>query len=47
MEQCKICEIDTGSYFNVNFKKIPLCEKCASLITVQHVEWLIRNKKQK
>jgi ribosome-binding protein aMBF1 (putative translation factor) len=42
MEKCKICGNNTNSIVNINFKKIPLCNSCASCIMIQQAQYLIR-----
>ena len=34
---CKICGIETKTFFNIDFKAINVCDKCALLITKQEV----------
>lgn len=44
---CKICNTMTPNLFNINFKPVPICEDCADLITIQQIEYVIKNKKKK
>lgn len=37
MDKCQVCEGETEVVFNINFKATPICERCASAITIQQV----------
>lgn len=39
MSSCKVCDEKTENIFNINFKKVPICESCAVSITTQQVYW--------
>lgn len=41
---CKICGKYTESIFNINFKKVYICESCANTITSQQIDYLINTK---
>ncbi len=36
---CKICKGTTESMFNINFKLVHICERCATTIFVQQAQW--------
>lgn len=38
MKKCLICGKDTEIIFGVNFKKVSVCDSCASQISIQQVE---------
>ena len=37
MGKCKICASDTNAIFNIDFKKVSICEECASSIALQQI----------
>lgn len=39
MKKCKICSTETERGFNINFKLIPICEKCAKAILIQQAQY--------
>lgn len=39
MKKCKLCGEKTDVCFNVSLKLVPICESCASTITLQQVVW--------
>lgn len=39
MKPCKLCGTRTNNGFNINFKLTPVCESCATAITMQQVKW--------
>ncbi len=39
MGKCKVCNSDTETIFNINFKKTYICESCASSIFLQQAMW--------
>jgi len=45
MKKCKICEEKTEVVFNIGFKVIPICEKCATDIFIQQAIWYTRQEK--
>jgi hypothetical protein len=36
---CKICDKWVSTFFNVNFHRVPICEDCATAITIQQIKW--------
>ena len=40
---CRVCmAVETQIVFNINFKAVPICEKCSRTIFVQQAEWMSR-----
>jgi len=35
--KCKVCGNATNVIFNINFKKVYICEGCANMITLQQI----------
>ena len=37
LKPCRVCDKDTDIVFNINLKRVFICDKCAALITMQNV----------
>lgn len=46
MEPCKICGDETCSAFNIDFKRVPICEYCANRIFIQQAEWFVNENRK-
>lgn len=47
MKKCKLCNNNTTTIFNIDFKAIHICESCANSIFLQQATWLAnKNNKQ-
>jgi len=51
--KCKVCgndiedyngELIEAGYFNIKFKRVPICECCANTITKQQINFLINSQ---
>ena len=42
MKKCKICGDKTKVAFNIDFKKVPICEGCAESIFLQQAQWYVK-----
>ena len=40
MKKCKVCDNKTNSYINIDFKKVAICEDCATTIFLQQGLWI-------
>lgn len=43
-KQCKLCGEKTSTVFNLNFKAVSVCDKCADSIMVQQSQWYAYNR---
>lgn len=39
MPKCKVCAVKTEVVFNINLKKVAICEACATAIFLQQARW--------
>lgn len=44
MNVCKVCGDQTNSVFNIDFKAVPICERCAIAIFIQQAIWYSKQK---
>lgn len=44
--RCKVCDNETESVFNINFKAVPICESCATKIFIQQAMWYVKQEKK-
>lgn len=44
-EPCRVCGENTETVFNIKLKKTPICESCATSITIQQVTWYAQEMK--
>lgn len=42
-QPCKVCGEKTAIGFNINFKRLPICEHCARVIFIQQAAWFMDN----
>ena len=47
MKKCKLCDEKTDVSFNIDFKKTPICEECATAIFLQQANWYAEQQKKK
>jgi hypothetical protein len=43
-KNCKVCSEKTVNVFNINFKAVPICERCAVAIFLQQATWYVTQK---
>lgn len=41
MRNCKICDRETETGFNIGFNLVPICEDCAASIFIQQSRWYV------
>lgn len=41
LKKCKVCGDKTSTIFNIDFKPVHICEKCAALIFLQQAQWYV------
>ena len=44
--KCKVCGNATNVIFNINFKKVYICESCANMITLQQIISIIPKREK-
>lgn len=44
MEHCRLCGVKTKNGFNIDFKLVPICEKCANSVMLQQAVALTQPK---
>jgi hypothetical protein len=42
MNKCIICNEETKNKFNIYFKLVSICERCANSIFIQQAEWFAK-----
>ena len=47
MKKCKVCGEKTDVIFNIDFKKTPICEECATAIFLQQAKWYAEQQRKK
>lgn len=45
MKSCKLCGDKTNSIVNIEFKAVPLCERCSVAVFIQQATWYAQNHK--
>lgn len=39
MKRCKVCDNKTKVVFNIDFKAVQICERCAATLFLQQAKW--------
>ena len=47
MKKCKVCGEKTDVNFNIDLKKTPICEECATAIFLQQANWYAEQQRKK